>query len=345
MLNACGGSSPTEPANGGGDKAVSCDPPPLEPEWKDPVCGEEEICVVAGQNYDVGDIWVKANEDCLWIELDLDTGFSASETHVEVVLDPGDFPLTPKGSPMIGLFRYEAEECIDISDIDCDQWVYIAFHAVIWGEYDGVWGEETGWGCWEDEWLRSWGGYFKFWLPCCDDEKTEDDCKPLPTEDFCVKHIAHWGHHGYFDTLVYGNPDPLVDPYDWLEAGYPRYDGLWWVGWCADADTTLSLNYAYCIAPPLAIYCTLMDMTGHSDNRISETDWHAINWMLNNKGAYTIGFIQNAIWHFTNNRPENALAALAKANAPGWSPQPGDHVAYIIWVDERTQMTFIEVDP
>jgi hypothetical protein len=314
-------------------------------QWKDPICGEELICVVAAQDYDVGDIWVKANEDCLWIELALDPGFTASETHVEVVLNPAHFPLTPSGSPKIGHFRYTAEECIDISDIPCDTWVYIAFHAVIWGEFDGEWTEETGWGCWDEEWIRSWGGYFAFLLPCCD--KTEDDCKDLPTEDFCVKHIAHWGHHGYFDTLVYGDSAPLVDPYDWLEDGDPRYAGNWWVGWCADADTYLSLNTPYCTA---TIYCTLMDMTGHSDIRISATDWHAINWILNHKAGYTIGQIQQAIWWFTNNDepPSGAgktLRDAAVANAPGWSPQPGDHVAYIIWVDYDVQMTFIEVDP
>jgi hypothetical protein len=103
-------------------------------------------------------------------------------------------------------------------------------------------------------------------------------------------------------------------------------------GWCVAQNFKIHPNIDY----PATLYDYFgryaQDSSGFPasiQDRIHDTDWHAIAWILNNKigtpGTTQLSNdVQTAIWHFTdgfNPTNSNALAMIGQANAnPNFTP-------------------------
>jgi len=118
---------------------------------------EEEPQVVtlfAGQDIDVGTVSVWNDGTDLYVKYQTTGDWVITETHLEVVTDPDDFPQTKKGNPIPGHFTYSMEHNPAVTEYeevisgftagftagDC---VYIAAHAVVVRPVEGCW--ETVW--------------------------------------------------------------------------------------------------------------------------------------------------------------------------------------------------------
>jgi hypothetical protein len=91
----------------------------------------------AGQHELVGRVTVKEEGDFYVIRYEMDAGFCLKETHLEVVGDPGDFPMSGGGNPPPGQFTYKGyHDCetdieykVPLTDFEGP--IYIAAHAVV----------------------------------------------------------------------------------------------------------------------------------------------------------------------------------------------------------------------
>ncbi len=104
--------------------------------------------------------------DTLRIKYETDEGCYLVETHLAVVTDPNDFPMTKSGNPKIGHFPYATEHdpavtevtyYVDVSGLGP---FYIAAHAVVScdGECETAWGQ----GVYANFPGNSWAIYFTF---------------------------------------------------------------------------------------------------------------------------------------------------------------------------------------
>jgi hypothetical protein len=100
------------------------------------------VDLIAGQHYDAGEVTVSDDGTNLIIEFTTVEGWKITETHVDVVTDPADFPTTQKGNPQVGKFAYSMEhdyvteftyEIPLVGDgYDWDgETLYVAAHAVV----------------------------------------------------------------------------------------------------------------------------------------------------------------------------------------------------------------------
>lgn len=97
----------------------------------------------AAQHYRVGELHVWKSNDNLYVEYDLDDGYTMSESHLHIATSLDDIPQS-NGNPIPGQFDHQ-EECAPAVteytyDIPWDQsWndrdIYIAAHVIIW-----IWG-------------------------------------------------------------------------------------------------------------------------------------------------------------------------------------------------------------
>jgi hypothetical protein len=104
------------------------------------------------KHYEVGLVLVDwMDEDTIRVTYETKEGCCLLETHLAVVTDPDDFPMTKSGNPKIGLFPYAdyhdppATEVTYYVDIEGEGPFYIAAHAVVccgckcetaWGQGD-----------------------------------------------------------------------------------------------------------------------------------------------------------------------------------------------------------------
>ena len=151
-----------------------------------------------------------------------------------------------------------------------------------------------------------------------DSEIPESEVCNLPTYPINIE-MQHIYYESYFDIELKN-----------VGSGYDIYDGNW-TGWCADKETLIESyvwyqGYVYCSYNP--------------SNRYG-IDWPKINWIINNKGSYSVDYIQEAIWHFTNGHTPNGLAMAAEAHSD-FCPQSGQKYIAIIDVPGK-QLTFIEI--
>jgi len=117
-----------------------------EPECLEPPAGAEEVTLYAGQDIDVGTVYVWNDADTLYVQYLIDDvawddgeGWGLYETHVHVGNSLGDFPLNRGGNPQIGHFAHKAThdgvQCytqpIPLGDWEADDKLLIAAHAVI----------------------------------------------------------------------------------------------------------------------------------------------------------------------------------------------------------------------
>jgi hypothetical protein len=94
----------------------------------------------AGQNILVGEVTVTGSNGNYEVTYNLtNDGYCLVETHLSVVSDPNDFPMTRAGNPIPGQFEYSnTHDCIpsfsynvNLEDFKEGEQVYIAAHAVV----------------------------------------------------------------------------------------------------------------------------------------------------------------------------------------------------------------------
>jgi hypothetical protein len=101
----------------------------------------------AGQTIPVGTVKVWNDGVNLYVKYETTGGWKMTETHLAVVTNPGDFPITKKGNPKVGLFPYSEEniftdiweKTIELAELGVlwttwDDPLYIAAHAVVLNE-------------------------------------------------------------------------------------------------------------------------------------------------------------------------------------------------------------------
>jgi hypothetical protein len=140
----------------------------------------------------------------------------------------------------------------------------------------------------------------------------------------------------------------LIDVWD-IPEEHPVDDGQF-NGWCVDYYHQIEVDNEdpdfyydavmwYSYDPALPSYLT--------DNE----EWDMINYVINHRGDTTSNFVQLALWWFVGvdfdyeSYPDAAaLIDDAEANGEGYVPTTTDEiVAYILYIDDSTQATIIEV--
>jgi len=295
------------------------------------VFGEDlELTIIAGQNIEVGTLTVSNDYDYLYFDIQLDSPWLMTETHLHVANDFDGIPVNKKGNPrpgwfdwhmdfdpMAGSYTYE----IPVGDWEAGDTVAFALHLVVNnGEQ-----EETGWaGCYSFEGKR-WG----YWC-----EYTLDECEielPGCTGDYQAKYY-YPGSLGYWDVEFFNVP-----------AGFDIYNGVW-PGWCIQ-------KYVYAYPNTMYDICAYSSFDIDSlPPSLQAINWEAVAWILNHKHPdATVMDIQHAIWHFTdgfNPTDPEALAMIADAdaNSPGYYPGPGEAMAVVLFVNGNVQAIFVEVE-
>jgi hypothetical protein len=130
------------------------------------------VDLIAGQHYDVGDVFVWNDADFLYVKYVTTDDWFITETHLHIADSPCGIPQTKNGNPIPGLFDYSAYHNPPVQEtiyqIPWDpEWIpgeaifYIAAHAVVVKIVDGeVVQEETAWGEGCDFPGKNWGMFF-----------------------------------------------------------------------------------------------------------------------------------------------------------------------------------------
>jgi hypothetical protein len=97
-------------------------------------CAASSADLIAGQNTLVGTVSVSIEGGNYIITYEVFPGYCLSETHLAVVQDPADFPMSPTGNPKNGKFAYsDAHDCVNSYsyEVPVSEGNYIAAHGVV----------------------------------------------------------------------------------------------------------------------------------------------------------------------------------------------------------------------
>jgi len=141
--------------------------------------GLSTIDLIAGQDDpgDIGDVEIWNDENNLYVKYIItDTDWCITETHVHVGNSLGDFPLTKKGNPKVGHFKYskddhncvfEYTEEIPLAELtwEEDNEVLIAAHAVVKKTITGTIIPDLDWKRSAEPTINFYEGYGAAWIP------------------------------------------------------------------------------------------------------------------------------------------------------------------------------------
>lgn len=124
----------------------------------------------AGQHINVGEVSVRVLDTNYEITYSItDKNFCLTSTHLSVVDNPKNFPMSKSGNPKNGQFEYgddELECTYTISYlVPMSKGTYIAAHAVVSSKIDSKNNSETAWGDGCDFPGNNWATYFQFFSP------------------------------------------------------------------------------------------------------------------------------------------------------------------------------------
>ena len=130
-----------------------------------------------------------------------------------------------------------------------------------------------------------------------------------------------------------------------VPAGHDVTNGVY-PGWCADRSVTMVRNLDHNV--------TLYDSYDPNlPSMFQSPNWDEINWILNNKNAYTMMETQNAIWYLLDDLTWNQLSTntrnlIESANSSGenFIPASGEIIAILAippQPETDCQTTFIEL--
>jgi len=290
------------------------------------------VTLYAGQDIDVGRLYVWNDEDILYVNYDVNEEWCLQETHVHIASTTDTIP-QKNGNPRPGKFDYKSEHDCIFSDsfeieipIDWNKGVYIAAHAELCQLNGG--GCESAWADGIDFEGKNWATYFMYFV---------NWSLPSPDEKVTFTYTHPGVTNTYFDFNI-GN----------IGEGHDIQNGSW-PGWCADSTVYITAGREY----EASVY------SSYSQNLPSyisdDEQWDYVNYILNHKPeGVTWQEIQAAIWYFTDEDPDyqgyDTLLVYeiiddALASGAGFRPGPGQVGAVILAVDEGTQLVFMEVDP
>jgi len=146
------------------------------------ICGEAQVTnLIAGQNFDAGEITISNSDTDLRITVETTDGWKIEKSHLHLALDPADFPTNNGGNPQIGHFDYIASYdpsttfisyTFSLSEIPLNSGdiLYVAFHAEVVNATGGRYQAETAWGEGPGFPGNSWAMYMSYALRACDDD-------------------------------------------------------------------------------------------------------------------------------------------------------------------------------
>lgn len=135
--------------------------------------------------------------------------------------------------------------------------------------------------------------------------------------------------------------------------------------WCGDKDNVIYYNTPYTVRAISSIHPFPAAFTS---SNLTPQKLHALNWLWNHLPDYFDGInmfdmkdysgagydasdyntIQNAVWAITNGFGVSGDAETMRAASMlhlDFKPLPGQWAAVLFWVNERTQVMFVQVDP
>jgi len=268
--------------------------------------------LIAGQQYDAGDILVWNDGDYLHVNFTTADDWSLKETHLHVATSVSGIPQTKKGNPipgqfdykedhdpMVTWFEYEIPNTWDVDDV-----LYIAAHAVVCKE------------------MMISGGLA---------DLEENLPAQVTVEAVHAVDIPPYDQ-GYFRVSITGGTS--------IDGQYP--------GWCIDLDTTM-INYHTFTANVYSSYEPLpASLLAHIVNpdTLDEVNFilnqHYIGMPSDCDGAYTFGDVQKAIWEFIENWQSTAYTGAwnqcrmdeiydaADEDGDGFIPGCGEELAIIL---------------
>jgi len=152
----------------------------------------------------------------------------------------------------------------------------------------------------------------------------------LPTEPVSM-HVTWPVSNCYYNVTLRDVP-----------SGYHVSNGEY-LGWCIDTDHYIYRNTVY-----NATMYSSYDQNNPYYNQCPYENWTKINYILNHKRC-TINDVQQAIWYFIPGgyapSTEEAWAMIrdAEENGTNFIPGPGQIMAVVLWIDNNTQASIIEV--
>jgi len=296
--------------------------------YTDPI--SEVVPIFAGQTINVGTVKVWNDHDQLHVVYTVTGDWFMTESHVAVATDlsgipqrngnpvPGQFPYARTYNPKVQTDAY----VIPLGTIPAGTELYIAAHCLVVQEDTGVIIQrQTGWGGEEDFPGKNWAHYFRYGVK---------KVLRLPTDPVTMV-PAFPGSNSYWQHSLSDIPE-----------GFDITNGTY-LAWCADEAVYMNPGWTYhpllrsCFDPDLPLYA-------------QDPDWDMVCYILNHKQG-TPDDIQAAIWYFINggHMPVNpagiAMVEDALAHGEGYYPGPGGFLPILCLLDDRIQLTFVEVDP
>lgn len=125
-----------------------------------------------------------------------------------------------------------------------------------------------------------------------------------------------------------------------VPAGHDVGNGMY-PGWCADRAVTMVRSVDHIV--------TLYDSYDPALPAAFQGDWEKINWILNNKDAYSMQILQDAFWYllgdYTWEQISTSAQEVVSLAQDDFIPQPGQILAIVaVPTGEGCQCTFIEIE-
>lgn len=218
------------------------------------------VPLIAGKTIEVGTIETWIEEDMLYVSFI--SQWRLVETHLDITLDPNDFPQTKKGNPKPGHFdfktthdsgTYEYTYMISMDFPDESEMLFFAAHAAVEKWFDDEFiSSESAWAMGYDFPGANWATYFVGAIP---EEGPEDGTLTVHLSDY----TEGGGHQSYIGLFIHDS-DPTdmsnfvamggfeiiggegsghlvpsnisggqIDPPPWIGTGGEMYDLYFWV--------------------------------------------------------------------------------------------------------------------
>ncbi len=326
--------------------------PPASFTWGDPTAGTLPYTVdlVAGQKNVVGTVTVEKVDGCgLKVTYKLSAAGKIDEVHVDLALAPASFTVNSQKSPTFGNFDSKTFgatiEGIGSDEVsvtfDCDQLkkalgtdniapdtkIYIAAHSGVCME-TGETTEATAELCPDLS-----GAQGAMVLQGLGNAFVNQGDPPVPTLQPGSTHYMN--NLRFTKTVVEG-----VDVFK---------------GWCLDPERGVDFpsDQPQYYERPLKFVCSTDETISTCVIFHPENLWK-VNWIINNRGSYSIGAIQVAIWKllsdgggystFMHSFDTEAEALIAEI-PESWTPKCGDKVLVVVYEDKSTNPCEVELQP
>lgn len=309
--------------------------PPPAFEWDTPAETTSPVDLIAGQHNLVGSVIIEKLDGGLKFTYDVNEGCSVSEMHIDLTYDPADFNVNKNNSPVFGNFDSKKWATFDYDNYT------VTFDAT--GLAGALGGPPAG-----TIYMAIHG------VVCCGGD-------PVPVSGFCPDLSGAQGAmllQGLGNAFV-GNP-PVLQPGSTHYMNNLRFtktviEGVdVFKGWCLDPARGVDFpsEEPQYYERPLNFICSTDETISTCVIHYPENLWK-VNWIINNRGSYSIGAVQVAIWmllsdgeYSTFMHDFDAEAEALLAEIPDtWSPECGDKVLVIVYETATTEPCDVMLQP